>query len=333
MTNTVPSHPGIVPGNHQTMVHAFGQEAVALLLGLQANMSSNLENLEQELADTSPEDRPWDLELRHAAAQDARRATKCWRLPRSPRATSVQRPRCREVRPGRARSQARSSARSGDSGDDGPGEPAPGDLDEPQHHQRICAICGDSLEGYRADARVCRKAKCRRAKSRDRQPVPAPSRDTACDECGRQWLSDMSPVGRRCPDCGGMVVLGTNARIVREQLVVDRAPRTGSHEPDEDEFVGIKDLGQILECVYRNGTIAVEPGRKRVAFTHPGTEECVRRGCRQPAECPSAFCTNHTHPHTEELSVDNVIDLDAFRQRYETFITALSHTARDAVAA
>ncbi|HEX3803141.1 MAG TPA: hypothetical protein VHV75_09895 [Solirubrobacteraceae bacterium] len=31
---------------------------------------------------------------------------------------------------------------------------------------------------------------------------------TSCVDCGRPWLSDISPVGRPCPKCGGEVVVG-----------------------------------------------------------------------------------------------------------------------------
>lgn len=37
--------------------------------------------------------------------------------------------------------------------------------------------------------------------------VSRPSR-TACVDCGRRWLSDLDPTGRKCPACGGNVVLG-----------------------------------------------------------------------------------------------------------------------------
>lgn len=31
---------------------------------------------------------------------------------------------------------------------------------------------------------------------------------TGCVSCGRPWKSDISPVGRSCPQCGGTVVIG-----------------------------------------------------------------------------------------------------------------------------
>jgi predicted RNA-binding Zn-ribbon protein involved in translation (DUF1610 family) len=42
------------------------------------------------------------------------------------------------------------------------------------------------------------------------QPRPTGPEHTSCVTCGRRWLSDLSPVGRRCPGCGsiGTVLIG-----------------------------------------------------------------------------------------------------------------------------
>lgn len=82
---------------------------------------------------------------------------------RTPRVAATSRIRSRERRDqggSRRRSTSRSSARSGDSGDDGPGEPP----------ARVCECgCGRSLEGRRPQARWYEPDTCRmRAARRDR---------------------------------------------------------------------------------------------------------------------------------------------------------------------
>jgi hypothetical protein len=209
MTNTADTS-RVTPDTPETLdtlekqVAAFGVKSVRSLLAFQAMHAARAPELRKKVAEIKADpDHPqrgalWNYEMQLKGAEQARRDPHRWRLP-SPavsRPPGVLRPRARGGRPTRARALARSSSRSGDSGDDGPGEP-PGDLAAPccceqcgnelllparlcglceeeaglRPRARACAICGTDISDRRGDAETCGAAHKKTLQRRRAQPV------------------------------------------------------------------------------------------------------------------------------------------------------------------
>jgi hypothetical protein len=198
--------------------------------------------------------------------QVVRHQTQAWRdqgwtprtITRGSRAAGViSRPRDRGARPTRARALARSSSRSGDSGDDGPGEP-PGDL---AAATRLCRICGRDITDLASHAKTCRNTNCRKQDYRERKKLeklaaaPPRPQHTKCRECDRLWRSDLDPTEHRCP-CGGMIELGDGDRVVNHKLIRHVELQQPRKIPP-DPFKGLPK--GLCDCLYGNRGLQGSP--------------------------------------------------------------------------
>ena len=230
----------------------------------------------------------------------------------------------------------RSSSRSGDSGD-GPGEPSPSDLATPCRCQRcgaelleparLCGLCKEEHELAKPNARVCAHPQCdvvltgkstqktcdgpdgphKRWLSRERRKLRERPEHTSCEDCGRLWLSDLSPKLHPCPACGGVVRVGRPVA----------ATTTARYEVPRNPLAGVSSL--VFECLYGNRGLDSTPSAQHEPALAKELSPSENLGDSRSA--------------TEPVAV--VIDINRFRERHVRFVAAMASSSErfEAVAA